>query len=183
MFSEDELGAAIQAADAAELPWVATMTFDMGGHTMMGLKPEQAARNIKKHGSKPVAFGTNCGMGPAQLIDTVIGLLRGAEPGDAIVSKGNAGLPKMGKDMRVEYDGTPQVMADYACLARDAGARIIGGCCGTTAEHLRVMVEAVMTRPRQEFPSYERIERELGPVKIVGADKPRPQRKRKESAD
>ena len=178
MFSEEELAAAIQAAAAAGLPFVATMTFDTGGRTMMGLTPEQAVKNVKRHGPRPVAFGANCGMGPAQLIDTLIGLTRGAEPGDVIVAKGNAGLPKMGDDMRVAYDGTPAIMAEYACLARDVGARIIGGCCGTTAEHLRTMVEALATRPREPFPDHEKIERILGPVKVVTDDKPRRRRRR-----
>ncbi len=178
MFSEEELAAAIQAADAAGLPYVATMTFDTGGRTMMGLTPEQAVKNVKQHGSRPIAFGANCGMGPAQLIDTILGLRKGAEDGDVIVAKGNAGLPKMGDDMRVKYDGTPQVMADYACLARDVGARIIGGCCGTTADHLRSIVEAVTTRPREDPPDHAKIERLLGPVKVVSNEMPRRRRRR-----
>ncbi len=178
MFSEEELAAAIQAADAAGLPYVATMTFDTAGRTMMGLTPEQAVRNVKMHGSRPVAFGANCGMGPAQLIDTVMGLKRGAEEGDVIVAKGNAGLPKMGDDMRVKYDGTPEIMARYVCLARDLGARIIGGCCGTTPEHLRAMVEALGSHPRQAPPDHAKIEHLLGPVKVVSEDRPRRRRRR-----
>ena len=85
---------------------------------------------------RPIAFGANCGVGPAQLLDSILGLAQGAEPGDVIVSKSNCGLPVMGDDMRVHYDGTPEVMAAYARLARDAGARIIGGCCGTTPAHV-----------------------------------------------
>jgi 5-methyltetrahydrofolate--homocysteine methyltransferase len=178
MFSEEELAAAIQAVDAVGLPYVATMTFDTGGRTMMGLTPEQAVKNVKRHGSPPLAFGANCGMGPAQLIDTIVGLVRGAEEGDVIVAKGNAGLPKMGDDMRVQYDGTPEIMSDYACLARDAGARIIGGCCGTTAEHLRTMVDALRARPREDFPGYDKIESLLGPVKVVSDERPKRRRRR-----
>ena len=64
----------------------------------------------------------------------------------------------------VPYDGTPALMADYAQLARDAGAKIIGGCCGTTPEHLRAMREALETRPKaSEAPSLELIEAKLGP--------------------
>lgn len=178
MFSEQELAAAIQAADAVGLPVVATMTFDTGGRTMMGLTPEQAVKNVKQHGSRPIAFGANCGMGPAQLVDTIMGLRRGGEDGDVLVAKGNAGLPKMGVDMRVQYDGTPAIMADYACLARDVGARIIGGCCGTTAGHLRAMVEALATRPREACPDHDRIERILGAVKVIKEDRPRRPRRR-----
>ena len=182
MFSEQELGAAIGAADAVGLPYVATMTFDTSGRTMMGLSPEDAASNIKRHGSAPVAFGANCGMGPAQLIDTVLGLVRGADAGDVVVAKGNAGLPSMDADMHVHYDASPREMADYACLARDAGARIIGGCCGTTHEHLSAMVEALASRARQASPDIARIEALLGPVKIVSEQTPAEQTRRRRQA-
>jgi 5-methyltetrahydrofolate--homocysteine methyltransferase len=184
MFSEEELGAALQGAHAAGLPVVATMTFDTGGRTMMGLTPQQAAVNVRRHGVAPLAFGANCGMGPAQLLDTVMGILRGAEPGDVIVAKGNAGLPHMGSDMRVSYDGTPQIMADYACLARDAGVRIIGGCCGTSPVHLRAMAEALALRQRGIPPTLEEVEQKLGPVNPVpaggGEEAPRRRRRRRQ---
>jgi 5-methyltetrahydrofolate--homocysteine methyltransferase len=178
MYSEEELAAAIAAVDAVGLPYVATMTFDTNGRTMMGLTPEQAVRNVKRHGSAPLAFGANCGMGPAQLIDSIIGLARGAEEGDVLVAKGNAGLPKMGTDLHLHYDASPAVMADYACLARDVGARIIGGCCGTTATHLRSMAEALARRPRGPFPDHDTIETRLGPVKVVTEEGPRRRRRR-----
>ncbi len=181
MFSEQELAAAITAADAIAIPYVATMTFDTSGRTMMGLSPEQAARNIKHHGSAPAAYGANCGMGPAQLIDTVLGLARGAESGDILVAKGNAGLPSMDAELHVHYDASPREMAEYACLARDAGARIIGGCCGTTGEHLRAMAGALASCPRQGTPDLARVESLLGPVNVVAeqhkGDKPRRRRR------
>ncbi len=125
-----------------------------------------------RHGSAPVAFGANCGMGPAQLIDTICGLVRGADTDAVVIAKGNAGLPSMDNDMHVHYDASPREMADYACLVRDAGARIIGGCCGTTNEHLRAMVAALASRPRQAPPDTARIEALLGPVKIVSEQTP-----------
>jgi hypothetical protein len=64
-----------------------------------------------------------------------------------IIAKGNAGIPKY-HDGHIHYDGTPELMAEYAVLARDAGVRIIGGCCGTMPEHLRAMREALETGPR-----------------------------------
>ena len=167
MFSEQELASAIGAADALDMPYVATMTFDTSGRTMMGLSPEDAAKNVRQHGSAPAAFGANCGMGPAQLIDTILGLVRGSNPDDVVVAKGNAGLPSMDANMHVHYDASPQEMVEYACLARDAGARIIGGCCGTSEEHLRAMAEALAIRPRQPSPDTDRIESLLGPVKLV----------------
>jgi 5-methyltetrahydrofolate--homocysteine methyltransferase len=165
MFAEDELRSAVRGAERAGLPIVATMTFDTGGRTMMGITPEQAMRLSKALAAKPVAFGANCGVGPAQLLDSVLGLARSAEAGDLIVAKSNCGLPVMGDDMRIRYSGTPEVMAAYACLARDAGARIIGGCCGTTAGHVRAMAEALASGRRGSAPTYEEIERSLGPIR------------------
>ena len=168
VFADNELDAAISAAVRAGLPYVATMTFDRGGRTMMGGRPEDEMRRIRKAAEKPLAFGANCGAGPAQMLDSVIGLVRGAEGEIPVVAKSNCGLPVVGPDMKTSYNGTPEIMADYACMARDAGARIIGGCCGTTAEHVAAMAEALARRPRGEPPSYEEIARRLGPVKDSG---------------
>jgi 5-methyltetrahydrofolate--homocysteine methyltransferase len=95
----------------------------------------------------------------------VLGLAQGAEPGDIIVAKSNCGLPVMGDDMKVRYNGTPEIMAAYARMARDAGARIIGGCCGTTPTHVRAMVQAVRESSRQAPPTYEEIERLVGTIR------------------
>jgi 5-methyltetrahydrofolate--homocysteine methyltransferase len=143
------------------------MTFDTGGRTMMGVRPEDAMRRARDFQWKPIAFGANCGIGPSQLMDSVIGLVRGAGSDGIVVAKSNCGIPVLDNDMRVSYNGTPEIMAEYACMARDAGARIIGGCCGTTASHIRSMVEALATRPRSAPPGYEDIEKKLGPVKIT----------------
>ena len=78
-----------------------------------------------------------------------------------IIAKGNAGIPKY-HDGHIHYDGTPSLMGDYAVLARDCGATIIGGCCGTTPEHLRAMKEALETRPRGDRPTLDEIASKLG---------------------
>jgi len=173
MFFEEELGAAVRGAERAGLPYVLTMTFDTGGRTMMGLKPEAAIKLPKRHGWHPLAFGANCGVGPAQLLDSVVALVKGSSTGDVIVAKANCGIPQVGDDMKVHYSGTPEIMADYAALARGAGARIVGGCCGTTPTHLVAMRRALDERPKGEPPTYAEIERRLGPVKIT-TDKPKP---------
>lgn len=165
MFADLELEAAVRGANRAGLPIVATMTFDTGGRTMMGVKPVDAIRKARELPVRPVAFGANCGIGPAQLLDSIIGLAQGADTDDILVAKSNCGLPVMGDDMKVRYDGTPEVMAQYARLARDAGAKIIGGCCGTTPLHLRAIVEALASSPKATSPSLEEIERLLGPIK------------------
>jgi 5-methyltetrahydrofolate--homocysteine methyltransferase len=78
-----------------------------------------------------------------------------------VIAKGNAGIPKY-VDGHIHYDGTPELMARYAVLARDAGARIIGGCCGTQPEHLRKMRAALEETPRGDAPALEVIAAELG---------------------
>jgi 5-methyltetrahydrofolate--homocysteine methyltransferase len=143
------------------------MTFDTGGRTMMGIRPSDAMRRSKALPGRPIAFGANCGVGPAQLLDSVLGLVQGAEAGDVVVAKSNCGLPVMTDDMKVGYSGTPEIMAKYARLARDAGARIIGGCCGTTAAHVQAMADALNTSARKAPPSYEDIEQALGRVRKI----------------
>ncbi len=165
MFSQEELEAAVDAVEAVEIPYVLTMTFDSSGRTMMGIKPSDALLSSKQNGWQPSAFGANCGIGPAQLLDSVMGLTSAAEASDVIVAKGNCGIPTMGTDMLPRYDGTPELMADYACLARDAGARIIGGCCGTTPRHIEAMRTALDERPKGMMPEHDDIERCLGPVR------------------
>jgi 5-methyltetrahydrofolate--homocysteine methyltransferase len=78
------------------------------------------------------------------------------------VSKGNAGIPKY-VEGHIHYDGTPELMADYAEMARNCGASIIGGCCGTMPEHLVHMRAALDSRPKGDAPTLEQIVEALGP--------------------
>ena len=137
MFADNELEAAVRGAMRAGLPFVATMTFDTGGHTMMGIRPSAAMRLARSLPGKPIAFGANCGVGPAQLLDSVLGLAQGAAPGDIIVAKSNCGLPVMGDDMKVRYDGTP---GDHGRIC-PAGARRRG------ADHRRLLRHHGGARP------------------------------------
>ena len=79
-----------------------------------------------------------------------------------MIAKSNAGIPKY-VDGLIEYDGTPDLMAVYACLALDAGARIIGGCCGTKPEHLKAMKAAMEEHTPRERPALEIIASQVGP--------------------
>jgi len=167
MFADNELDAAIRSVQRAGLGYVATMTFDTGGRTMMGESPEDAMRRIRSGPWKPIAFGANCGVGPAQLMDSIFGLVRGAENETIVVAKSNCGIPVLDSEMRVSYNGNPEVMAVYACMARDAGARIIGGCCGTTALHIKSMADALARRPKGPPPSYDEVQQRLGPLKVT----------------
>ena len=136
-----EAVAAIQGAkDAApEKPVIATMSFDTRGHTMMGVSPEQAAAALLEAGA--AAVGGNCGNGPEELIP-VLERMRAAFPDAALVAKANVGQPVL-VGMTVAYETTPEMMADFARRFREAGANIVGACCGSTPPHLRAMAEAV----------------------------------------
>lgn len=156
----DEYKAAAEAARLAGMPWVGTMSFDTAGRTMMGMTSADMVKMIEGLDSPPLAFGANCGVGASDLLRTILGFAaHGTER--PIIAKGNAGIPKYVHG-HIHYDGTPELMADYAVLARDCGARIIGGCCGTTPEHLKAMRAALETRPKGARPSLEEIAARLG---------------------
>ncbi|WP_299147883.1 betaine--homocysteine S-methyltransferase [uncultured Tateyamaria sp.] len=156
----EEYSAAAEGFALAGLPWVGTMSFDTAGRTMMGVTSTNMAALVAGLDNPPAAFGANCGTGASDLLRTVLGFAAtGTEL--PLIAKGNAGIPKY-HDGHIHYDGTPELMADYAVLARDCGASIIGGCCGTTPEHLRHMRTALDTRPRQSSPTLEAIVAALG---------------------
>ena len=165
----EELAAAVAGAAKAGLPIIATMTFDTNGRTMMGLTPEAAMAFRDQLAVRPAAFGANCGVGPAQLVDSIFSLGAAAGPDDILIAKGNCGVPEY-RDGHIHYDGSPEIMADYACLARDAGARIIGGCCGTSAIHLRAVAEALATRQPGRKPDRAAVESRLGPIAVAPAE-------------
>ncbi|OUD10959.1 methionine synthase I [Marivivens niveibacter] len=158
--ASEEYKAAAEAAKLAGMPWAGTMSFDTAGRTMMGITSADLAKLVGKLDHQPLAFGANCGVGASDLLRTVLGFAAtGTET--PIIAKGNAGIPKY-HDGHIHYDGTPELMGDYAVLARDCGATIIGGCCGTTPEHLAAMKEALETRPRGDRPSLDEIAEKLG---------------------
>ncbi len=157
----EEYRAAAEAFALADMPWCGTMSFDTAGRTMMGMTSEAMAEMVETLPNPPLAFGANCGTGASDLLRTVLGF---AATGTqrAIIAKGNAGIPKY-VDGHIHYDGTPELMARYAILARNAGARIIGGCCGTMPEHLRAMREALETTPKAAAPTLDEIVADIGP--------------------
>ncbi len=141
MSDVDEAVAAIRGAkDAApDLPVIATMSFDTRGHTMMGVTPERAAAALLEAGA--VAVGGNCGNGPEELVP-VLERMRKAFPDAVLVAKGNVGMPQL-VGMAVEYETTPATMGEFAIQFRDAGANVIGACCGSTPAHVQAMAEAI----------------------------------------
>ncbi len=162
--SPEEYKAAADAFARLDAVWVGTMSFDTAGRTMMGVKPADLVEIIEGLPKAPLAFGANCGVGSSDLLRTVSGFVDAREALGVdipIIAKGNAGIPKY-VDGAIKYDGTPELMADYAVMARDLGAKIIGGCCGTMAEHLAAMRKALDERPEGPRPEFSEIEAALG---------------------
>ncbi len=136
-----EIGAAIQGVRRGSdgIPIIATMTFDTRGYTMMGVSPEQAARSLLEAGAD--AIGGNCGNGPDELLP-VIAKMAAVAPDAVLVAKSNAGMPEL-VDLRAVYRADPPTMAEAGLAFRDAGARIVGACCGSTPAHLTAMAAAL----------------------------------------
>ncbi len=158
--SEEEIRAVAQAAANLNAPFCGTLSFDTAGRTMMGVTSTGYAGIASDLPAPPIAFGANCGVGASDLIRTVLGLTAAA-PEAIVIAKANAGIPKY-VDGHIHYDGTPELMADYARIARASGARIIGGCCGTMPEHLVAMRAALQDEALESRPSLEEVAARLG---------------------
>ena len=158
MSSLEEVKAAIEAASAVGLPAASCMTFDTAARSMMGVTPADFASKSIGFGADYV--GANCGIGPAELLHSVSEIITTASV--PVIAKGNCGIPAY-LDGAIHYHGTPELMADYACLARDAGVRIIGGCCGTTPDHVAAMRAALVSTPQYPF-DQDQVDAALGPA-------------------
>ena len=145
MSATEEVDAAVNAAKTTGLPVAVTMTFDTASRTMMGITPAQFAQQALALGAD--VLGANCGIGPAELMHSMAGMTPTASAADIpMVAKGNCGIPAY-VEGAIHYHGTPELMASYALFARDAGISIIGGCCGTTLDHVAAMSAALASRP------------------------------------
>jgi 5-methyltetrahydrofolate--homocysteine methyltransferase len=160
MSAPEEMHAAAEAAIRVGMPYVCTMSFDTAGRTMMGLAPNTLAAQFADLSVAPLAIGANCGVGASDILVSVLEMSGSTSP---IVCKGNCGIPKF-EGTTITYSGTPELMAKYARLAVDAGARIIGGCCGTSPEHLRAMAESIAGYSQRPAPSVESIVATIGPL-------------------
>jgi len=161
--SVEELTAAVTGAATAGLPIVCTFSFDTNGRTMMGVTPAQLAKLAHELDPRPLAYGGNCGIGPAELLAALLNLREAANPDDVLVAKSNCGVPEYVAG-EIRYQGTPELMADYARAARDIGVRIIGGCCGTTPDHVRTMKAALDGYQPGPQPTLEDIVARFGKV-------------------
>jgi 5-methyltetrahydrofolate--homocysteine methyltransferase len=137
----EEVRAAVEGTRevSKEIPMVTTMTFDTHGRTMMGVTPEQAFETLSGFGV--TALGGNCGNGPEEIID-VVTKMRAIDQETILVAKANAGIPELVKGKAV-YRATPETMADYAIQSYQAGARVIGACCGSTPDHISAISQAL----------------------------------------
>ena len=159
--SLEEIDAAVKGAETTGLPIALTMSFDSNGRTMMGLDPRQFADAMRGISNNLIAFGANCGNGTADLMAALHDIRGQENANDVLIAKSNAGVPEF-IDGDFVYSGTPELMAQYACMARDLGVKIIGGCCGTTPEHLAKMREALESTPAASRPSLDMIVEQLG---------------------
>lgn len=137
----EEVRAAVEGVRqvSQDIPIMTTMTFDTRGRTMMGVTPEKAVTTLVSLGA--TAVGGNCGNGPDEILG-VIEKMHTTMPEAILVAKSNAGVPTLVKGRPV-YGASPADMAEYAVKVYDAGARIIGACCGSTPDHIKAIAQAL----------------------------------------
>jgi len=139
-----EMEAAVSAVRAAapDIPLIAQMSFTRDDLTLLGDAPAEVARQLAALDVD--AIGANCSGGPAQIL-RILSIMREVAPGLSLSAMPNAGWPQQTEGGRVLYPATPAYFADYARAFIEAGARLIGGCCGTTAAHVAAMRQALDT--------------------------------------
>lgn len=166
MSSREEAEAAVTGAARVGLPIVTTYSVDTNGRTMMGLTPADIVRISHEIPVTPYAIGANCGVGASESVAAIINMKKACEEQGVtpvIVVKANCGVPEY-IDGKIVYSGTEQIMAKYAGMAIDAGANIIGGCCGTTPNHVAAMREAIDQHQKSAAPELAAITEFLGDV-------------------
>lgn len=163
MSATEEIRAAAEAAIKVGLPYTYTGSFDTAGRTMMGLLPKDIHGVADGLAETPVAVGANCGVGASDILASLLDMTA-ARPDATVIVKGNCGIPEF-RGAEISYSGTPELMSDYVRLAVDGGARIIGGCCGTSFEHLAAMRKALDGHARAERPTVEAIVERIGPMR------------------
>jgi len=136
MSSLDEAAIAIDACrQLSALPVAITMSFDTNRHTMMGVSPANAAKALLDAGAS--AVGLNCG-NSLDDNEAAITQMCEAAPEASLIVKSNAGIPEW-QGAKLSYSATPALMADFTRRLQDLGVQLIGGCCGTTPEHIAAM--------------------------------------------
>lgn len=140
MMSLQETRAAVLAAKAVcpELPMMATLSFTESGNTLYGASAESAVVILQEMGVD--AVGLNCSAGPDKMIEIVRRMKKVAQV--PLIAKPNAGLPQVNEKGETYYDMDPKQFAEYMKEILDAGAQIVGGCCGTAPEYIAALKEA-----------------------------------------
>jgi 5-methyltetrahydrofolate--homocysteine methyltransferase len=139
-FALDEALWAIEGAQSAtDLPLVASFSFDQGTRTMMGLSPTDVVEAVEPLGV--AALGANCGRS-LEDTDAIVTEMLAASSGIPLWIKPNAGVPRIVGDA-VVYEADPDMLAEHLRRYADQGARIVGGCCGTTPEHVAAIARAL----------------------------------------
>ena len=164
--SAEEIEAAVRGVANVGLPIVLTVSIDTNGRTMMGLTAADTIRISTGLNTPISAIGTNCGIGASEVVAAVKNLstaknAQGAAP--VLVAKANCGVPEY-VDGKIVYNGTPELMALYAIMAANAGASIIGGCCGTSPLHIKSMRKAIDAWTPAATPTFEEITSQLGEI-------------------
>lgn len=138
-FALDEALAAIEGVQQrSDRPIAVSFSFDQGTKTMMGLSPTQMVEAIRPLGV--AAIGANCGKS-LESMEAVVTEIARLNTGIPLWVKPNAGLPRMDGDV-ARYDTTPETMAEFARRFIALGARVVGGCCGTSPAHVAAIAEA-----------------------------------------
>jgi 5-methyltetrahydrofolate--homocysteine methyltransferase len=139
-FSIEEVNAAFEGARSmTDLPIVVSFGYDRATRTMMGTKPTDVMKKYKPMGA--AVIGANCGT-TLENMEAIIKEYSAAGDGFPLWAKPNAGMPRL-VDEEAVYDVTPEEMADYAKRFVALGARVVGGCCGSTPEHVAAIAKAV----------------------------------------
>jgi methionine synthase / methylenetetrahydrofolate reductase(NADPH) len=157
-FDLEELETAIRAVqDVSSLPIVAQLTFDEDAETLAGVSAREAVGRLEALGV--AAVGANCGVGP-QAARAALAEMRGGADGLALTAQPNVGLPSRSGGRILYPNATPDYFAEFAAQARNLGARIIGGCCGTTPAQIAA-IRAAVEQEREPRVSMLAVEREI----------------------
>lgn len=143
----NEIAEAVRASRAANpnIPIIASMTFTRDGTTIYGDAPRDVTQLLAETGADVI--GVNCSTGPSQLA-RIAQIMRAVEPDTPIAVMPNAGFPEQ-VGGRIMYPAAPEYFGDYALVLRDLGVSIIGGCCGTTPDHIRAIRRALADTARK----------------------------------
>ena len=151
----DEIAQAVKAARAVNpaLPVIAQMTVGTDGVTSFGVPPEEVAEALEEYGADII--GLNCSVGPQTILEAIERMVQVTSK--KLSAMPNAGMPREVSGRRM-YMASPEYMATYARNLIQAGVRLIGGCCGTTPDHIRAMVDGV----RPLVPRHKTVEGSAG---------------------